>query len=231
MNPQKNRSIDVERLRVLVGLERLGRLARPRRRACRASSGRAARSIAAGRGFHREHEPRGVEDLDREAAPDLHLLVVDRGVVAEARARRPVAHGVGRVPLEHLGRHDHVALGLRHLLAVGVEHEAADRRVRPRQRVVLEVSAQHRVEEPGADDVVGLRAQVHREQPLEQVGVVLPPRGDLRRERRRRPRVHDVGVADEPAGRAALLGRVARAARRPADRSAASPPRRRIGSS
>ena len=60
-------------------------------------------------------------------------------------------------------------------------------------------------EQPRADDVVGLRAHVHREDPREQVWVVDPAAGDLRGERRRRPRVHHVGVADEPAGLAALV--------------------------
>ena len=49
-----------------------------------------------------------------------------------------------------------------------------------------------------------LRAHVHREHPLEQVVVLLPPAGDLRCERRRRPRVEDVGVADEAARLVAL---------------------------
>ena len=39
----------------------------------------------------------------------------------------------------------------------------------------------------------------------EQVGVVAPAGGDLRRQRRGGPGVHDVGVADEAAGLAALV--------------------------
>ncbi len=74
---------------------------------------------------------------------------------------------------------------------------------------MLEVAAHHGGEQPGADDVVPLRAQVVREHAPEQVGVVLPAAGDLRRQRRRRPRVHDVGVGDETARHAALLGDVA----------------------
>ena len=61
-------------------------------------------------------------------------------------------------------------------------------------------AADDAVEEPGADDLVGLRPHVHREHAVEEVGVVDPARDDLRRERRRRPGVHHVGVADEPAG-------------------------------
>ncbi len=184
-------------------------------------------------------EATSIDSTNREA---LRILIARRrptficcssidGVVAEAGAGRPVADGVGRVLLEDLRRHDHVALGLRHLLAVGVEHEPADRGVRPRQRVVLEVGAQHRVEEPGADDVVGLRPQVHREHPREQVGVVFPPSGDLWRERRRRPRVHDVGVARRNR-RARLAARpCSPAARPPAGRRGARLPRRGSGSS
>ena len=55
-----------------------------------------------------------------------------------------------------------------------------------------------------------------------QVGVVDPAAGDLRRQRRRRPGVHDVGVADEAAGLAALVVGVARADVSPTGRSAAS---------
>ncbi len=49
------------------------------------------------------------------------------------------------------------------------------------QAVVLVVAADDRGEQPRADDLVRLRAQVHREGAREQVGVVLPPAHDLRR--------------------------------------------------
>ena len=71
-----------------------------------------------------------------------------------------------------------------------------------RQGVVLEVAAHDRREQPGADDLVGLGAQVHREDPVEEVGA--PVAGDLGRERARGPGVHDVGVADEATGLVAL---------------------------
>ena len=57
---------------------------------------------------------------------------------------------------------------------------------------------------------MGLGAQVHRKRALEEVGVALPARHELRAHRRRGPRVHDVGVADEPARLAPLLLLVAR---------------------
>ena len=48
------------------------------------------------------------------------------------------------------------------------------------RRVELEVGAHDGGEQPGPDDVVALRPQVHGPQAGEQVGVVLPPAGDLR---------------------------------------------------
>ena len=89
----------------------------------------------------------------------------------------------------------------------------------PRRDVVLEVRAHDAGEQPGADDVVRVGAQVHREDPLPQVLVVEPAAGDVRRERGRRPGVHHVGVADEAAGLAALvLGVARRRLRRRVDR-------------
>ena len=64
-----------------------------------------------------------------------------------------------------------------------------------------------------------------------EVGVVDPAAGDLRRQRRRRPGVHDVGVADEAAGLAALGLVVARAGRPTTGPSAACPRPGTIGSS
>ena len=55
-----------------------------------------------------------------------------------------------------------------------------------------------------------LGSHVHREDAREQVGVVLPASGDLGTERRGRPGVEHIGIADEPAGYAALFGAVAR---------------------
>ena len=95
--------------------------------------------------------------------------------------------------------------------------------MRPRQRVVLEMRAQHRVEQPGADDVVRLRAQVHRERAARTApdrrasrrrsaaSATRSPRCPSRRDRRR----------SRPARRAARRG--SRPARRSTDRSAADP--------
>ncbi len=155
-----------------------------------------------------EHELGRVEDLDGETASHLHLGVVDRGVRAGSARGRPVAQRVGAVQLEQrFGRHD-VALGLAHLLAVGVENPTRDHRVLPRQGVVLEVTAHDRREEPRADDVVGLGAKVHRKDALEEFRT--PVTRDFGGQRTRRPGVHDVGVADEAVRLVALVALVTR---------------------
>ena len=59
--------------------------------------------------------------------PTFICAGVERRVRSGPAARRPVAHAVGAVLLEQPHRRDDVALRLRHLLAVGVEHPAGDR--------------------------------------------------------------------------------------------------------
>ena len=130
---------------------------------------------------------------------------------------RPVAHGVGAVLLEHvLGRHD-VALGLGHLLAVRVEDPAGDRRVLPRHarrargaaRTTVENSQVRMMSWPCGRRSNGktfANSVVRRRR--------AQPPGDLRGQRRGGPGVHDVGVADEAAGHAALATRRSPAARR-----------------
>ena len=136
----------LERGRVVVGLERLGGLrsttsaSRPSRAqsiGSETAKGRARRADAA------QDELRGVEHLHRQPAADLHLGLVERRVQAGAGHRGPPADRVRAVLLEDLGRDHDVALGLRHLLAVGVDDEAGDHRVRPGRDVVLEVRADH----------------------------------------------------------------------------------------
>ena len=99
-------------------------------------------------------------------------------------------------------RGHHVAFGLTHLLAIGVEHPARDQRVLKGQAVVLEVAAYDRGEEPRANDLVGLEAKVHGKDVLEELGAPAP--GDLGGERTRGPGVHDVGVTHEALGLEAL---------------------------
>ena len=197
----------LERSRVVVLTERVGGLAHG------VGDARQHRTVDVV-GHHRigarhgepEHELAGVEQLGGQLAADLHLLLAERGVHAGPRRSRPIAHGIASELLEQVDRCDDVALRLRHLLAVGVEDPSGQRDVRPRKRVVLEVRAHHRAEQPGANDVVSLRSQVHGENAREQIRVVLPTAGDLGRERRRGPRVHHVGITGETTGHVALVG-------------------------
>ena len=80
----------------------------------------------------------------------------------------------------------------------------------PRQHARLGLRAQHRVEQPGPDDLVGLRPQVHRVHLVQQVAVQGPPGGQLRAQRRRGPGVHHIRIPGEPARLAALARGVAR---------------------
>ncbi len=91
---------------------------------------------------------------------------------------------------------------------------------------VLELGAHDCREQPGPDDLVRLRAQVHREDLREQLRVLLPLAGDLGRERRGRPGVHDVRVTDEAPWLAALVLACSRRGRRSTGRPAGGPRRR-----
>ena len=156
-------------------------------------------------GLERQHELRRVEDLDRQAPADLHLADIEGGVGAGATRCGPVADSIGSVLIEQAHRRDDVALGLAHLLAIGVEDPPADRRVAPGQAIELKVAAHHGREKPGADDLVCLRAQIHGEDARPQILIAAPATGDLRAQRRRRPGIHDIRVADEATGLAALI--------------------------
>ena len=193
----------LERAGVVVGLEGARRVVDER---AEPGEHRTVERLGDGAGVARvggsqpEDEARHVEELDGEATAHLHLTPVEGHVLAGPATACPVAHCVGPVLADQghglVGR---VGVRLRELLAIGVEHEAGDGGVGPRERFVHDLRAHDRVEEPGADDVVGLRAQVHREHPREEIGVVVPAADDLGRERRGGPRVHHVGVAGEPA--------------------------------
>ena len=88
---------------------------------------------------------------------------------------------------------------LAHLLAVGIEHPAADDHVVPRHVAVVQPGLGDRVEGPRADDLVRLRPDVHGKSARVALGVQLPTALDLGAQRARRPRVLHVGVADEAA--------------------------------
>ena len=125
-------------------------------------------------------------------------------------AGRPVAHAVGAVLLEQAHRRDDVALRLRHLLAIGIEHPAGDRGVAATAARRARAASAARVENSqvrmmscacGRRSIGNTRAN--------RSVVLVPAAGDLRRERRRRPGVHDVLVAGEAAGLIALSGAIA----------------------
>ena len=177
----------------------------------------------------RQHELRRVQQLDRQPPADLHLPGVERGVGARA-GRSPPSSARRRSRAPRAG-----PSASRRCPSTSTSSCDRDRAPSRRSRrcfhgsdAVLELRAQHRREQPGADDVVRLRPHVHREHAREQIGILFPAAGDLRRERRGRPGVHDVGIAGEPARLVALVRRCSRRARRSTDRSAAAP---RSGSS
>ena len=91
---------------------------------------------------------------------------------------------------------------------VRIQDPARQARVLPRQRAELQVRAHHGGEQPRTNDVLALRAQIHRVRASEQVLVIQPATRQLRGQRGRRPRVHDVQLAHEAAGHAALILRV-----------------------
>ena len=130
-------------------------------------------------GSKRVHELRGVQHLDRQAPPDLHLLRVLRvegGIRAQARlrppssaprrsrARRASPAGVTTLPLDF-------DIFLRSGSTMKPEMPA----LRPRHDAVLELGAQHGREQPGADDVLALAAQRVGEHELEQLVVAPQP--------------------------------------------------------
>ena len=74
-----------------------------------------------------EEETRGVPDLVGERARAFHALFGEHDVGAGRGAlQQGHADGVGAVLLGHHQRVDHVALGLRHLLALGVAHQGVN---------------------------------------------------------------------------------------------------------
>ena len=91
---------------------------------------------------------------------------------------------------------------------VGIQNPAGQRGVSPRQALVFQVRAVHGAEQPGTDDVLTLRAQIHREGGLEQglrSLIRLSPVGhDLRGHRRGGPGIHDVLFGGEAAGHITL---------------------------
>ena len=133
---------DLERGRVVVGLERLGRPGDDHRQAAeqRAVDRLGDLEGVEGRGLDAaEDELRGVEHLHRQPPADLHLRLVERRVQAGPRDGGAPADGVRAVRREQvLGVDPAVAAGLRELVLLALagagEHEARDQDVAPGQR-------------------------------------------------------------------------------------------------
>ena len=155
----------------------------------------------------------GVEQLDGQTAADLHLTFVVGGIQTQTCRSGPITHRVGAELLDRLVRHDHVALGLRHLLVVRIKNPSRQGGIGPRQTLVFKMRAIHGGEQPGTDDVLTLRAQIHRECGVENRLVLFawlfPTGHDLRGERRGRPRIHNVRLRSEAARHIALVFAIA----------------------
>ena len=74
----------------------------------------------------------------------------------------------------------------------------------PGHAVLVQQALRDRVEGPGADDLVALRAKIRGKQLLVSIRVEPPMRADLRGQRAREPGVEDVGIGREAAGLIAL---------------------------
>ena len=155
----------------------------------------------------------GVKQLDGQTAANLHLTFVVGGIQAQTCRSGPITHRVGAELLDRLVRHDHVALGLRHLLVVRIKNPSRQGGIGPRQTLVFKMRAIHGGEQPGTDDVLTLRAQIHRECGVENRLVLFawlfPTGHDLRGERRGRPRIHNVRLRSEAARHIALVFAIA----------------------
>ena len=152
-----------------------------------------------------QHELGCVQQLDGKAAANLHLAFVVGGVSTQASRSSPVAYSVRTVLLQYLVGDHNVALRLGHLLAVRVENPAGERGVVPRHGGSQGLRANSGGEQPGADNVVTLRAQIHGEGLRMQVRVHAPTGRNLRGQGGGSPGVQNVRVSDEAARYATLI--------------------------
>ena len=127
-----------------------------------------------------EHELGGVQDLHRQPSADLHLLLVERGVQSRVGRWPPASAPRPSRTVEHLRRAP-PRCPWTSTSSCGPDPSRSRRsRPGPRQRVVLEVRPHHAREQPGPDDLVRVRVQVHREGQREELLVPLPAADDLR---------------------------------------------------
>ncbi len=125
------------------------------------------------------------------------------------------AHRVGAVLLDDLDGIDHVALGLRHLLAVGVAHQRVDVDV-PEGHVSVFVSA-HEVaihhdhaRHPEEQDVEASNEQRRRIKRIQVGRRIGPAQRRARQQSRRKPRVEHVVILLQRAAALALRRRLTR---------------------
>jgi hypothetical protein len=120
-----------------------------------------------------QREPGGVEHLDREPPADLHLARVlgSKAVSTPGRRSPPSsARRPSRAPRAAPSGVTTLPFDFDIFLRSGSSTQPEIAALVHGSDVVLEMRAQHGREQPGADDVVRLRPQVHREDAGEQVG-------------------------------------------------------------
>ena len=123
--------------------------------------------IGVPRQTHRQGKLRGVKDLNGQAATDLNLGLFKGRIQTQTRRSSPVTHRVRAILFQQALGGDHITLRLTHLLVVRVQDPARNTGVLPRQSAKLKVGAHHGREQPGTDNVLALRANIHRVNPLE----------------------------------------------------------------
>ena len=116
---------------------------------------------------HRQGKLRGVKDLNSQAATDLNLCLFKGRIQTQTRRSGPVTHRVRTILFQQALGGDHITLRLTHLLVVRVQNPARNTGMLPRQGAKLKVGAHHGREQPGTDNVLALRANIHRVNPLE----------------------------------------------------------------
>ncbi len=180
-----------------------------------------------------EDEPRRVPDLVRESTVALRPGHIESYIRAGRGHRgQGEAHGIRPVLLHNLNRVDDVALGLRHLLAVGVADERVNvhlfegHRIRKRARAAIrhghvggEPAAEHNhARHPEEENVKAGDEQARR---VERVKIcaaqgcirtrlrrdVRPAEDRDRQQAGREPRVEHVGFLRNPVGPAMCAGR------------------------
>ena len=144
-----------------------------------------------------QDQPGDVPELVRELPALLDGAGREAHVLRRGDLQQPVPRRVGPVRVDRLDRVDAGAEALGHAPPVGGEHGRVDDHVGERHLTHhLEARPDHPVL-PEADDLAGGRVDVARVVGRELRRVVGPAERRVRPQRRREPRVEDVGVARE----------------------------------